>query len=75
MNVYGVMSDLRSHAGNSSVQEHVLGSEIRPRSINGEFVIVLNDMDGIFAEEGAFDFIERVRQCVLDARLSLQLGE
>jgi hypothetical protein len=55
MNVCGVMSDLAFTCRNSSVQEHVLGREMRPRQINGEFVIILKEMDGIFAEEGVFD--------------------
>ena len=45
---------------NSSVREHVLGREMRPTSINGEFVIISTEMDGIFAEEGVFHFLERV---------------
>jgi hypothetical protein len=54
------MNDLAFTCMNSSVREHVLGREKRPTSINGEFVIISTEMDGIFAEEGVFHFLERV---------------
>jgi len=59
-----VMSDLAFTCRNLSVQDHLLGREMRPRSINGEFVIISNEMDGIFAEEGAFDLKEFDNVCI-----------
>ena len=64
------MNDLAFTCRNSSVREHVLGREMRPTSIN-EFVIISNEMDGIFAEEGVFHFLGRVRQHVCNRRSTI----
>lgn len=65
------MNDLAFTCRNSSVREHVLGREMRPRSINGEFVIISNKMDGMFAEEGVLNFLERVQRYVRNRRSTI----
>ena len=64
------MKDLAFTCMNSSVREHVLGREMRPTSINGEFVIISNEIGGIFAE-GVFHFLGRVRQYVCNRRSTI----